>query len=379
MAMRVENINTTILIQCRKQIGLKVSEVARKIPKIKEIEKGELKPTYKQLYVLADLYTVPRWVFISEELPLKYHFNKSVPAFRQFSNNNPKNFNNHKIRKLIAKIEQYRNLILDLRKDMDEPIEVFKSPQITNNASPEHVSTQIYKWLSTSGNHDFFEWKSLLEQKEIFIFLTSKYKGWSHIDRELLRGFAIYHSKLPIIVINDSDSKKAQSFTLFHELGHILRKENSLDIWEDQNIQIEKWCDKLAGNVLMPANKLQNITLPGNPSDALSNIKSLAKSFKVSPYACLVRLRQLRKITQPVYNHIEEELIEEFQLYQKKRKNRKGGPARNRAKEVVTQYGHIYTAALLQAYYNKEIGLHKLTRLFDLKKSSHIFEIKRIL
>ncbi len=302
MAMQVENINTEILIQCREQIGLELFEVAKKVPKIEKIENDEHKPTYKQLDTLADLYKVPRWVFISEELPPKYQFNKSVPAFRQFSDNNPEIFSDHRIRNLTAKIEQYRNLILDLREDMHEPVEVFKSPQITNNASPVHVSKQIRRWLDTSGNYDFSEWKLLLEQKGIFIFLTSKYKGWSHIDREFLRGFAIYHSKLPIIVINDSDSKKAQSFTLLHELGHILRKENSIDIWEYQNIEIEKWCDELAGNVLMPANSLQNITLSDDP---LSDIKSIAKSFKVSPYACLVRLRQLQKISQRVYQNIE--------------------------------------------------------------------------
>ena len=376
MAMQVENINTEILIQCREQMGLELFEVAKKVPKIEKIENNEHKPTYKQLDTLADLYKVPRWVFISEELPPKYQFNKSVPAFRQFSDNNPEIFSDHRIRNLTAKIEQYRNLILDLREDMHEPVEVFKSPQITNNASPVRVSKQIRRWLDTSGNYDFSEWKLLLEQKGIFIFLTSKYKGWSHIDRELFRGFAIYHSKLPIIVINDSDSKKAQSFTLFHELGHILRKENSIDNWQDQNNEIENWCDELAGNVLMPANELQNIALSDDP---LSDIKSIAKSFKVSPYACLVRLKQLQKISKLVYQDIENKLISEFKQLQRKFKKSKGGPARNRANEVITQYGHIYTPALFQAYHNKEIGLHKLTQLFDLKRPSHVFEMERML
>lgn len=376
MAMLVENINKEILIQCREQISLELLEVAKKIPKIEKIEKGEHKPTYKQLDTLADLYKVPRWVFISEKLPPKYQFNKSVPAFRQFSDNNPEIFSDHRIRNLTAKIEQYRKLILDIREDMHEPIELFKSPQITTNASSVDVSKQIRRWLNTSSNNDFSEWKLLLEQKGIFIFLTSKYKGWSYIEREYLRGFAIYHSKLPIIVINDSDSKKAQSFTLFHELGHILRRENSIDIWENQNIDIERWCDELAGNVLMPANELQNITLSDDP---LNDIKSIAKSFKVSPYACLVRLRQLQIISQQGYKNIEDKLINEFKELQKKLQESEGGPVRSRAKEVITQYGHIYTNALFQAYHNQEIGLHKLMHLFDLKRSSHVFEMERML
>ena len=61
---------------------------SKKVPKIEKIESGEQKPTFKQLDTLADLYSVPRWVFISEQLPGKYQFNKSVPAFRQFADSN---------------------------------------------------------------------------------------------------------------------------------------------------------------------------------------------------------------------------------------------------------------------------------------------------
>ena len=367
------NINTKILIQCREQIGLELFEVAKKVPKIEKIESGEQKPTFKQLDTLADLYSVPRWVFISEQLPGKYQFNKSVPAFRQFADSNSDIFSDHKIRSLLTKIEQYRNLVLELREDMKEPIEPFKPFKLGTSSTPYNVAKQIRKWLDVSENLNFSEWKERLENKGIFIFLTSKYKGWSHIDRELLRGLAIYYSILPIIVINDFDAKKAQSFTLFHELGHLLRKENSIDDWGYYSRGIEKWCDELAGNVLMPAEQLKNIDMT---SVDLDTVKSIARRFQVSPYACLVRLRQLNTINQTTYNEVELEIKEEYKEIQKKLKANKSGPARNRAKEVLTQYGHIYTTTIFQAYYNQEIELHKVTHLFDLKKPSYVFEME---
>jgi len=126
----------------------------------------------------------------------------------------------------------------------------------------------------------------------------------------------------------------------------------------------------------MPANQLQNFVLS---NISLNDVKAIANTFKVSPYACLVRLRQLQKISQQIYQSIEAELKDEFEQLQMKLRESKGGPARNRAAEVITQYGHIYTKTLFQAYDNKEIGLHKLTRLFELKQPAHVFEIKGML
>ena len=42
------------------------------------------------------------------------------------------------------------------------------------------------------------------------------------IDVEVFRGFAIADDIAPFVVINDNDSKAAWSFTLLHELTHLL-------------------------------------------------------------------------------------------------------------------------------------------------------------
>lgn len=372
MKERVENINKKILKQCREQIGLELPIVAKKIPKIADIEQGEQKPTFGQLNTISELYKVPRWVFVADTLPQKYQFNTAVPAFRQFASSNPDIFSEPKVRGLVTKLERYRELIIDLRDDMGEPIELFEPPVLRNDSSPEVVANQVREWLNVSGNLDFINWKEELEKKGVFVFLTSKYKGWSHIESEVFRGLALYYTKLPIIIINDSDAKKAQSFTLFHELGHLLRKENAIDDWRP-NQNIEKWCDRLAGNVLMPTEQLKN-AFPDRIT--LDLIKDIAKRFHISAWACLVKVSQLKMIESNVYQKYEAQLKEEYQQYQKKLKASKGGPARNRPKEILQQYGNIYTKAVFQAYYNKDIGLHKLTRLFDLKKASYVFELE---
>lgn len=376
MSNRVENINLEILVHCREQIGLSLIEVTKKIPKISSIEAGELKPTYTQLDTLADLYRVPRWVFISDKLPEQFKFQKKIPAFRKFASNNSELFNNHKIRSIIARIDKHRELILDLSEDISETIPEFQPPIFNKKEKPKIIADIIRKWLNKKdGNCNFFQWKEKLEKKGIFVFLTSKFKGWSFIDKNLIRGLSLYYPILPIILINDSDPKKAQSFTLFHELAHLVRKESSIDNWQNEKT-IEKWCDEVSANVLMPEETfLKEVTT----IDSLKDIKNLSKKFHVSNYACLVRLRQLRQINQKEYKDFEKEIIEEYERNQKKLKNNEGGPPRNRSSEIFKQYGKLSTSILFQAYHNQELSLNKLMKQLELKKYSAVSEIESLL
>ncbi len=374
MAKRVKSINTRILKQCRKQIGLSVDDVVKKIPKILDIEEGILNPTFKQLEILSVLYKVPRWVFISEELPKKYVFKSSVPAFRQFSESKSDVFSHASIRGLVTKIERYRELLIDLLNDLDEEIRIFDPPNIKGKSIYD-ISKAVSHWLEISNRKlTFNQLKQLLEEKGIFIFLTSKYKGWSHIDKSIFRGLAIYHEKYPIIIVNDSDSRKAQSFTLLHELAHLLRMESSLDNWEYMNSKIEYWCDELAGNILMPLNEFQDI---GN-IDNIESIKELANRFKVSNYACLVRLRQLNLISVSRYHNLKEDMTEEYRIYLNNLRNLRG-ISRNRPKEILNQYGHLFSRTIYSAYHNGNIGLSKISSILEIKRSSYLFEIEDLL
>ena len=370
MRAAVENVNIMILRQCREQMALGLEEVRKKVVAIEAIESGEKYPTFNQLSILAEMYNVPRWVFISEQLPSEYNFAKSVPAFRQFAEQTGGVFFDPKVRGVVAQVQQLRELVIELRQDFDEPIEPFQPPVIKTQNSTR-VASAIRSWLNIRGSLPFQEWKEKLERKGIFVFMTDKYKGWSHIDKEVFRGLSIYYPVLPIIIINQSDARKAFSFTLFHELGHLLRKENVADSWhEPANKAAEKWCNELAGEVLMPENPFGEAARTENVSE-LHGIEKLARKFFVSTYACLVRLRSLQRISRQQYSDLERQLKEKYEEQQRILKESPRSLKRSRAKEVSEQYGQIYTATLLQAYHNKEISLHKLFKLFNLKYTSH--------
>ena len=209
------------------------------------------------------------------------------------------------------------------------------------------------------------------KKKSIFVFLTSKYKGWSHIDKEYFRGLCLTHDRLPVIIINDSDAKKAQSFTLMHELGHLLRGNTTIESWQGNNNAEEKWCNQFAGNVLMPENQLPEV----HEEEKLSLIKEHAEKWQVSPYAFLVRLRQTDKITQKWYDDCQSEIKTEYEKIQAVLRNSDGGPSRNRPQEVKNQFGTLFVNSVLTAWQEQHLSLHRVGQILDLKRASHVLDL----
>ena len=377
---RVENVNPSVLRQCREQLNLSLDAVAKKMKAIVAIEEGTQFPTFRQLDQLSELYSVPRWVFISDSLPEEYQFN-SAPTFRKFAEDKDKSlFENYKIRKLLTEVERIRKFILDLHEEVDESIDSFQPPFKSLEISPKEAARETRKWLQTSEHHDIKGWRKMLEEKSIFIFTTSKYPGWSHIG-DNFRGLSVFYPTLPIIIVNASDAKKAQSFTLFHELGHILRGETELDEFEELDYldshSSEKWCDEFAGNILMPEKEFSESTNENISEWELGLVKNIAKKFKVSPYACLVRMRQLDIINYENYIEIKKDIDKEYIKIKKDMRDSGSGPARNRSLEVLEEYGRIYARTVFQAYYNQDIGLHRLCKLFNLKRASHALDLEK--
>lgn len=375
---KVESVNCAVLRECREQLALDHSVVQKKVGSILDIENGKKLPTFRQLDMLSNIYRVPRWVFVSEELPARYKFNKSLPSFRRFAATQAKNFEDAGIRSLTADVEKLREFILEMREDMDEPIGKFEAPEVADKVSPKETANAVRQWLGVDGNHELSWWKSRIEEKSVFIFFTSKYKGWSHIDESHLRGMSIYHNILPIIIINNSDAKKAQLFTLFHELGHLLRRESKIDGQGSADKKVENWCDEFAGAVLMPDNIFSEKVKELGVVD-LQSIKRVADFFKVSSSACLVRMHQLAIIDWQDYSKFWRELEKDIKLAKAKLKASGGGAPRSRVKEVLNEYGRIYVGAAVQSYRNQEISLHKLCKLLNLKRADQALEVGRML
>ncbi len=371
----VNGINLDTLRQCREQIGLSVEDVKKKVARIDKFESGAAKPTFKQIADLSELYLVPQWVFLSAELPEEYKLD-SNPAFRTLARTSQ--FAHYSIRKLLTKVERFRELIIDFRNDQNEPVPNFQPPRVEEVSNMAEVANIVREWLGCSGydRYDFNEWREIIESKDVFVFLTSKLSSWSKVEVDLFRGMAIYKEILPIIIINDSDTYKAQIFTLFHELGHLLKKQIALDNtdFEDESKE-EVWCNDFAGNFLMPYSKFRHLAPPSaKPDKAIGEIKNIAKDFAVSPLACLVRMRKLGMVDKMHYEEIKSLLDIEYSRYKENQRDSIFG-GRDMEKEVIRQYGNLYISVVVDAYHSREISLHRLCKLLDLKRPKSALEV----
>jgi Zn-dependent peptidase ImmA (M78 family) len=119
------------------------------------------------------------------------------------------------------------------------------------------------------------------------------------LDAAEFQGFVLVDSVAPLIFVNGSDFKVAQMFTMAHELVHVWVGQSALfdlDATRPANVQVEKYCNAVAAEFLVPAASLQLAWATHRRGDA--GMTSLARQFKVSPIVVARRARDQELITE---------------------------------------------------------------------------------
>jgi len=130
------------------------------------------------------------------------------------------------------------------------------------------------------------------------------------LTHDKLRGFSIIDDIVPIIGIKrGSEAPTSKIFTLFHELGHILLNEGGVcDLTEMTNIEIEKWCNAFAAEVLVPNSELMQMGVvierkqQGQKIWSKNDLITLGNYFHVGPLSILRSLLVNKLTTEKFYN-----------------------------------------------------------------------------
>ncbi|TAK24844.1 MAG: ImmA/IrrE family metallo-endopeptidase [Chloroflexota bacterium] len=122
------------------------------------------------------------------------------------------------------------------------------------------------------------------------------------LDPDEFRGFALADTLAPLVFVNGADTKAAQMFTLVHELVHVWIGEtalSNLDMATDSTNEIERFCDRVAAELLVP---LAVIADEFDTRFALqAEVDRLARRFKVSTLVILRRLFDATKLSRDAY------------------------------------------------------------------------------
>ena len=141
------------------------------------------------------------------------------------------------------------------------------------------------------------------------VFVLLKGDLGSHhtaIDVQVYRGFVIADEVAPLIVINDGDAKTAWSFTLLHELAHLLLGQTGIS-GAPADTPIERFCNDVAGEFLLPPNELDSLDLRDvgeDVAEGIGRIGDFARDRHLS--RAMVAYAALRRglITSKVYGDL---------------------------------------------------------------------------
>src|SRR5262249_34566346 len=162
---------------------------------------------------------------------------------------------------------------------------------------------------------DFPTWTAALdglrehaEDAGVLIMINGVVGSNTHrkLNPEEFRGFALVDSFAPLVFINGADTKAAQIFTLAHELAHVALGGSAIsrpDLGSlDETSETERWCNRVAAELLVPVSSLRQEYLAGN--DIGGELARLAKYYKVSTLVILRRIFDAGLIDQQAYRSV---------------------------------------------------------------------------
>jgi Zn-dependent peptidase ImmA (M78 family) len=206
------------------------------------------------------------------------------------------------------------------------------------------------------------------------VFQTTRFPS------EEASGFAIAADALPVIAVNRNDALTRRTFSLVHELAHLMIRVSGVSELETdanrppEDQRIEVFCNSVAAAALIPRDVLlaePGVIAQGQPSTNWSDaeISDLARQFGVSREALLRRLLTLNRTTNEFYRQKRAQYIAEFVASQKRKKEKAAQTEikRNMPQETVSNFGRRLVNMLLDNYHQDRMTLSELSGYLGLK------------
>lgn len=341
-------VNPEILKWARETAGLSLEEAAQAIKlnnargktgaeRLADLEEGAEEPSRALLKRMADKYRRSLLVFYLSKPP---HIGDRGQDFRKLPQ--PDTTYSGLLDALIRDLNARQSLVKSLLEDEEtEPISYIGSASTKQGV--EAVAASIIKTFAfdlktfreqkTYG--DAFAYiRELAEENGIYVLLIGNL-GSHHsvIPVEIFRGFAIADPIAPFVVINDQDARAAWSFTLLHEVAHLWLGETGVS-GKSFELEIEQFCNSVAGAILLPSTELvelpdiQNISI----EDATQQVTEFAAARKISrsmvAYKLLLENRIERTRWHTLSNQFEQEWLNQKQRKREDRgtSGKSGGP-----------------------------------------------------
>ena len=301
---------------------------------------------------------------------------KSIPAIRNYRTlDGAHSIDDSSLNIAIGDVLQERDFLIAESNDLGIHLIVFSAPSCPTDDPAdwakkirEHFSIDIKDQYKCSSSRQFYLYlRERLENKGIFV------QCFTDVPVEIVRGFSIYEQDLPIIGINDNDRPPAKSFSLIHELVHLIKRESSVCnvMYNATSSQSEEvFCNAVAGELLVPKDALAIVLHSGKYAKPykVDDIAAIAKRFSVSREVIVRRLLDNGQISTMEYETYSEEFHREIKRDREEQRlarkaGLKTGIPKNVSREAIDRTSPAICKTLYYGYgeeiYSKrDIALH---------------------
>lgn len=350
------------------------------VERLEAWERGEEAPTLGQLRDLAAKYHFPLAVFYLPEPPKDF---APLRDFRRLPTVEAEPISANLAYHIRSAYDR-RELALELFQEIkSEPHRFPLSATIWDD--PEKVGSAIREFLAvdTEGqkraarqDKAFDYWRRRLEENDILVFVISG-PHWS-VDLAEMRGFAIATPDLPVVVVNGRDySQGGKTFTLIHELCHVLLGESAISNGASDDsdlrpadLKVERFCDAVAAATLMPRDlvmSFEEVASAGVREWSDEELKRISSVIGVSRHALLLRFVTLKRATWSYYRTRHGAFEEEYRQQAEARAKDKAPVKIKRHIMLMSWNGRGFTRLVLRSYYDQRITLNDVSSYLGAK------------
>ncbi len=301
-------IRPELLRWARERSGLGVRSLESRFPKLEAWERREVLPTFKQLEDFARATHTPIGFLFLAEPPVE---RIPIPDLRTLAGApfpRPSPDLLETIYLCQHRQDWYREFV---RVNGGAPLGFVGSARKSEAIDQVASRMRTTLGLEVAERARLGTWQEALrrmvdqaEEAGILVMVSGIVGSNAHrpLNPSEFRGFALSDAWVPLVFVNGADSKAAQMFTLAHELAHLWLGETAVsdaDTAQPPRHEIERWCDQVAAELLMPLDSVRSEHNRAEP--LLAEANRLARRFKVSTLVALRRIHDTGCIDHSIF------------------------------------------------------------------------------
>lgn len=316
------SINPEILKWARETAGLTPATAVEKlrllpargksaIERLAALETGEDEPTRPMLVKMAKQYRRPLLTFYMTAPPRQGDRGQDFRTLPDSHSETDDALLDVLIRNICARQSMVRAVLVEEEETVPRPFigskKLSDGVQAVVASIQEVLEMNLDDFRAQSSPQDGFALlRERAERAGIFVLLIGNLGSHhTNIDLQTFRGFALADEIAPFIVINDQDSKAAWSFTLLHELVHLLLGETGVS-GEYAGLAIERFCNNVAGDFLLPIGDLAhlNVDETSNIDTIQAQISEFARKRNLSSSMVAYKLYRSGEVSRDTWRHL---------------------------------------------------------------------------